>query len=653
MDNKQSLSYEACNGFEELLMQISALFINLPLYSIDDVIKDTQRHICECLDLDLSILWQWSDKNLNLLTITHLHAPPDFPSPPKDIDGVKTHPYIYSKLKSGETLAFSNNELPNAAQTDIATRKSFGVESSVAIPLSVSGQPVFGVLTFETVNRSRLWNDREVRLLKMAAEIFANALARKYAEKALRESEARLTLAAESAEAGLWEMDCRTGKFWVTEQARILFDYGFDEDITLTLFEQSVLDEDLENVRQAMADSFEKDQKFQVEYRITDKNGALKWICSKGRPYLNDDSSPYRLLGISVDISERKLLEEELQHKLFELEKLKQQVEQENFYLREDLRTKQGFEHIIGSSKKFAAVLTSARQVAPTVATVLLLGETGTGKGIVANAIHRMSHRKNQPFVTVNCAALPHNLIESELFGREKGAFTGAYATQAGRFQVAHRGTIFLDEIGEMPIELQTKLLRVLQDGEFERLGSPATTKVDVRVVAATGRDLKNDVQEGRFREDLFYRLNVFPIQIPPLRQRRGDIPLLTQHFVTKYSRKMGKQIDRLPKRTLDRLMGYSWPGNVRELEHMIERNVIITTGNTLAFNDQLFEGVPDEPASDNLKDFQSNQRDHITTVLERTGWKIEGPGGAAAILDIHPSTLRFRLKKLGVKRPS
>jgi formate hydrogenlyase transcriptional activator len=263
-----------------------------------------------------------------------------------------------------------------------------------------------------------------------------------------------------------------------------------------------------------------------------------------------------------------------------------------------------------------------------------------------------LSGRRDRPLVTVNCSALPQNLIESELFGREKGAFTGAHVRQAGRFEVADGGTIFLDEIGEMPLEAQSKLLRVLQEGEFERLGSAKTVKVDVRVIAATSRDLRQEVHTRRFREDLFYRLNVFPIPIPPLRQRSEDIPLLAQHFVEKYGRKMGRHIERIPRTTIKTFQEYDWPGNVRELEHVIERGVILSTGRSFKLAELLMSSGPVGSRNEPIKDLATAEREHILRILQKTGWRINGPSGAAAILNLHPSTLRFRIKKLGIRRP-
>jgi transcriptional regulator with GAF, ATPase, and Fis domain len=352
-----------------------------------------------------------------------------------------------------------------------------------------------------------------------------------------------------------------------------------------------------------------------------------------------------------VNALERSMGELLLRERLEEIERLKLQLEKENVYLREEIKTGQGFQKIVGSSDALQYVSFRVQQVAPTDATVLILGETGTGKGMVAHAIHELSARKDRPMITVNCAALPANLIESELFGREKGAFTGAHARQVGRFEVANGGTIFLDEIGEMPLELQAKLLRVLQEGEFERLGSPRTIKVDARVIASTARDLKAEIRSNRFREDLFYRLNVFPITMPPLRLRRDDIPQLVRHFIDKYARKIGRQIKTVPKTVMQSLQDYSWPGNVRELEHVIERAVITSTGPVLQLADRLEHDAP-EPKEESIKNLAAMEREHILKVLRKTRWKINGPGGAASLLKLHPSTLRFRIKKLGIERP-
>ena len=328
--------------FEDLLLEISALFINLPIDAIDDVIQDTQRRVCEHLQLDLSALWQWSDRHEHCMTITHLHSPEQGPERPADIDGSKTFPWIYKKMLSGEILAFSNDDLPEEAEVDKNTRRSFGVESSVNIPLKAGGQPVFGILTFDTLHRKHAWHDNEVRRLKLVAEIFSNALTRMNTERKLVESAERLALAAESAEAGLWELDCRTNIFWATEEAGRIFGYSSEDIISLMRFEKSIHPEDLVTVKQAMSESFANKEKLKVEYRITAGSGAYKWVCSRGQPYYHLDGSPSRMLGTTIDIDERKQMEEDLQKSLAEIKLLKHQVEQENYYLREDLKAKQG-----------------------------------------------------------------------------------------------------------------------------------------------------------------------------------------------------------------------------------------------------------------------------------------------------------------------
>jgi PAS domain S-box-containing protein len=355
---------------------------------------------------------------------------------------------------------------------------------------------------------------------------------------------------------------------------------------------------------------------------------------------------------LTKEIEERKRSEASLQDAYAEIKLLQDRLQAENSYLQQEAARVYNFGEIIGQSSAISYVFFRVEQVAPMDATVLLLGETGTGKGVIARTIHSHSARKERPMITVNCTSLPANLIESELFGREKGAFTGAHARQMGRFELADGGTIFLDEIGEMPLELQSKLLRVVQDGEFERLGSPRTIKVDVRIIAASNRNLEEEIKKGRFREDLFYRLNVFPITIPPLRQRTEDIPLLVNHFIAKFNKKMGKRIEAVSKDTLNALEGYHWPGNVRELESVIERAVITSQGTALQIMDrfEIFKKTVDLPGQ-KVKGLAELEHDHILQVLQKTGWRIEGKNGAATLLGLNPSTLRARMRKYGILR--
>jgi PAS domain S-box-containing protein len=350
------------------------------------------------------------------------------------------------------------------------------------------------------------------------------------------------------------------------------------------------------------------------------------------------------------DITERKKRDLKLYEALEEIKSLKNRLENENEYLQEEISSKLNYKNIICKSDSYEKVLQQVNQVAPTDTSVLITGESGTGKELLANALHVNSLRKDRPLIKVNCATLPKELIESELFGHKKGAFTGATENKVGKFTLADGGTIFLDEIGEMPIDLQSKLLRVLQEGEFDELGGTKTIKVDVRVIAATNRHLKNMIKDGAFREDLYYRLNVFPIHNIPLRARKEDIPLLAQFFLEKYSTKAGKAFKRLSKKTIDVLMNYNFPGNIRELENLIERAVIIESGTTLNPGSwmpktDVLTGV------DDFKSFEALQRDYIIEVLNYTDWRVSGKKGAATILNMKDKTLFAKMKRLGIEK--
>lgn len=357
-----------------------------------------------------------------------------------------------------------------------------------------------------------------------------------------------------------------------------------------------------------------------------------------------------RTVDLQQEIERHKATGRRLQESLTEIQRLKDELERENVSLRQEIKTAYNFENIIGASENLNYILFRVQQVAATDTSVLITGETGTGKELIARAVHFASRRKDRPLVKVNCAALPAHLIESELFGHEKGAFTGANARQIGRFELADGATLFLDEVGELPFELQAKLLRVLQDGEFERLGNPRTITVDVRVIAATNRDLDAEIRAGRFRQDLYYRLNVYPLSLPPLRDRPEDIPLLVQAFVQKFNKKLGKQIENIPQHTMTALQKYPWPGNIRELENVIERAVIMTHDKTLRI--ELPTSTTHDISFDDDKTLEEMERDYIRYILDKTDWKISGDHSASAILGMHPNTLRSRMQKLGIKKP-
>jgi PAS domain S-box-containing protein len=378
------------------------------------------------------------------------------------------------------------------------------------------------------------------------------------------------------------------------------------------------------------------------------KDGSSFEVEYTSTPIVDDQGELAGAVVTFRDITLRKENERYLNRALTENKKLRQQLEQENHYLRTELQLANRPGDILGESAAIKTLLYQLEQVAATDATTLVLGETGTGKELIAAAIHNQSTRSAQPLVKVNCAALPPTLIESELFGHEKGAFSGATSRKIGRFERAHGGTLFLDEVGELPLELQAKLLRVLQEGELERVGSSDVISVDVRIIAATNRDLEAAVAARDFREDLFYRLNVFPLEVPPLRERQGDIALLAHAFCEQFASRQGKTIDSIARRSLTALEQYPWPGNVRELQNVIERAVILCQGTTLRV-ENLQQSTARTQTHSTLDEVQ---RQHIIQVLDDYNWAIHGAGKAAAVLGINPSTLRSRMKKLGIEKP-
>ena len=511
---------------------------------------------------------------------------------------------------------------------------------------------------------------------------------RKQAEESLRDSEKLYHAIGESINYGIWVCDPDGRNIYASESFLKLVgltqkqcsDFGWGDVIhpddskrTMSLWKECIHNEGI----------------WDIEHRFRGVDGDWHYILARGLPVRNDKGEIIYWAGINLDISRIKQVEEEIQKAygvldekvkdrtsqlskankqltqeiderkkaekslrkaVAEIKTMKDKLEAENIYFRQENKLRNRYENILGQSDGLKYVLYRAEQVAPQNTTVLILGETGTGKELIAYAIHNMSPRRERPLITVNCAALPGNLIESELFGREKGAFTGADTRQIGRFEIANGSTICLDEIGELPLELQAKLLRVIQHGEFERLGSSHTLKVDVRIIATTNRDLEEEVRQGRFRQDLYYRLNVYPVTVPPLRQRKEDISLLVDAFTERYSKRMGKDITLIHNDTMKALQDYPWPGNVRELESIIERAVILSSGPVLQLTDKLEISSP--LLSSAVKTLEDTERNQIFKILSETRWRIEGKNGAAAILGIHSSTLRARMHKLGIVRP-
>lgn len=407
--------------------------------------------------------------------------------------------------------------------------------------------------------------------------------------------------------------------------------------------------DDMPRILEVFENAARTGQPFEVEGRIRRRDGVWRWFLIRGNPLHDASGNIVRWYGTDVDIEDRKHAEEEIKH-------LKDRLQDENVVLKEQIDQVFMFDEIVGSSSALKVVLSNIVKVAPTDSTVLITGETGTGKELVARAIHKSSRRKNHPFVSVNCAAIPSSLIASELFGHEKGAFTGALQRRLGRFELADHGTLFLDEIGELPTDTQLALLRVIQEKEFERVGGALPIKVDVRVIAATNRDLIAAVDADTFRKDLFYRLNVFPIEIPPLRQREADIPVLVEYFMDRYSRKVGKKISRIDKRGMDLLRNYSWPGNIRELQNIIERAVIMSESPVLSVEERWLSrpsaGSGQSQQPDPFKKISPHEeRQLIEAALRESQGRVYGSSGAAARLGIPRSTLESKIRSLKINK--
>jgi PAS domain S-box-containing protein len=636
--------------FERMLFDLSARFINVPGERLDREIEEALHKVMEFFEVDrCGLLHTLPGKDAWI--ITHA-AYSEFATPvPK---GTELHrsinPWAYDQLtEKGEVVTYARVEdMPDEAHVDKQTWRDWGIRSNLTLPV-LKRESIVHIISINAQRHERVWPEAFIPRLRLLGEILVNALERRQAEEALRESEERLNLAASAADAGLWVLHAATGRIWVTDKLRELLHFRPEEAVSFERFLEVVHPEDRERLRETMQVCLRTRELVWVEYRMAPPGGGERWLVSRGRSYPGSADQPERMMGVTVDVTARKEMEQRLREQLEEIRRLKMQVEQENLYLREEIMLQHGHEGIVGRSPAMKRVLAQAEQVAGTDATVLLLGETGTGKELLARTIHTLSRRKNRPLVTLNCAVLPPTLIESELFGREKGAYTGALTRMAGRFEVADGSTLFLDEIAELPPDLQAKLLRVLEEGRFERLGSTKSLQVNVRIIAATNRDLDREVAAGRFRRDLYYRLNVFPIAIPPLRERSEDIPPLVWAFVKQNEKKLGKRVDRIPGRSMEALKRYPWPGNARELRNIVEHAMITSLGGTLEVHPPIIKPQEVFPQAT----LEEVERRHILGVLEKTGWRVTGPNGAAAILGMKRTTLQSRMKRLGIQRPT
>lgn len=630
---------------QKLTSEISARLVRSSSESLDDDITQSLAEVLPALNADRGGLISVSNGS-PIAHVAYAWYADGVTEVSREINLVEHFPWAYQtmvvqqRILSIACLA----DFPPQAEVDRRSHEAIGTKSILSVPLMI-GRRVHHILALNAVKQERIWPAEFVAQIRLIGEIFVSSLQRREAELVLKDARDRLDLAARSAGCGMWELDLDTGVFWITHTAREHFGFAPDQPVDMTEVMARIDPVDHALVFAKIEEARRTGEEVTVKYCLRNTGQGLRCLVSRGRVAEVGPERRKLLVGVTLDITRSMEMEQQLQTKIREVEELKLQLERENEYLRKEAGAiiEQG--EVLGSSAKMREVMTQIAQVARTGSTVLLQGETGTGKGLIAQTIHRMSDRGSRPMVKVNCAALPGALVESELFGREKGAFTGALSKQRGRFELAHGSTLFLDEITEMSLETQAKLLRVLQDGEFERLGSPQTIKVDVRVITATNRNLEEEVEHGRFRRDLYYRLSIFPITIPPLRERPEDIPQLVWEFVGEFGERMGKKIRRISSRDMETLQVYAWPGNVRELRNVIEHSLIVTAGETL----NLQRLAPSHPVIEKGRSLEDMERQYILSVLKSTRNRIKGAQGAAEVLQMKPSTLYSRMRKLGI----
>ncbi|MGB8479108.1 MAG: sigma 54-interacting transcriptional regulator [Acidobacteriaceae bacterium] len=630
--------------FERLITDVSLPFISSSGAHLDTNIETALQAICNSLQLDFSALAQW-DKASESFAISHSWVLNGSASGRKFSQ--KDVPWLAFSILRGKSIQFGRtSKFSSEASRDVEAVCHSGIESAFFLPLE-SGDKILGFVCFACSRADHEWPVHIGERLHVIADVFANALERNRSEDELvqsqerrvLEADERFRLAIESFPVAVILSDQNGTMVRVNSRAGLAFGYPQEE-----LLGQPV--EMLIPERFRGAHSVNR-----VEFAA--KAGMLSMGTGQELVGLRKDGSEFHVdvalspmrtaegilvLSAITDGTDRKISEQailDLNARLLaaneQIRKMKEHLERESISLKEEIKLESNHDEIVGRSQAILQVLKNAEQVAPTDSAVLLLGETGSGKELVARAIHKNSKRGVRPIVNVNCAALPASLVENELFGRERGAYTGALTREMGRFELANHSTIFLDEVGELPLELQAKLLRVLQEGEFERLGSSKTIHVDVRLIAATSRDLEAAVREGKFREDLFYRLNVFPIRVPPLRDRREDIPMLTWHFLQMLGGRMGRDVSSVRTSTMKAFQAYAWPGNVRELRNVIERSLIIHPGPV--FEADLPEGAGVSSVVGTK--IEEVDRNHIFRILERTGWRVRSPGGAAEALGV------------------
>jgi formate hydrogenlyase transcriptional activator len=683
--------------FERLVSDLPARFVDIHPDRVDSEIEYGLRQILDFFRVERCGLIQiFPDKAS--WQLTHVAVAEGVSPAPLGVEfRASLFPYTYDKLiHKREVHSFSRlDDLPPEAHVDRKTSIEWGIRSALYIPIITEVQGAH-LIAIDSVKREYLWPEELIPRLRLLGEILANALERKQArleinehlrfERLISDLSARfVNLPPEEVDSEIHKGLRSITEFFKVDRCTIGL-FSKDRTLLVTSFEydtpgaepapESISKEQmpwyLEQLIQGNPVVFSRVEDLPPEAEKERQICLLKSMKSllsvplvsgggtlgscvlvatrEQRVWPEELVQRFRLLTeVFGNALQRKRTEEQLRENLREIENLKQRLENENIYLQEEIKLLGEHTEIVGESLAMKKILAHAEQVAPTDSTVLILGETGTGKELLARAIHRMSSHKDRPLITVNCASLPPTLIESELFGREKGAYTGALTKMVGRFEIADGSTLFLDEIGEIPYEVQSKLLRVLEEGRFERLGSTRSLQVNVRIIAATNRDIARDVEEGKFRRDLYYRLNVFPISIPPLRERPEDIPLLVWAFIKEFEKKVGKRIDSIPRKSMEALQQYSWPGNVRELRNVIEHGMIVSNGRTLAVSVPQ-PGSSEIPETSNLENIERN---HLLNVLNKTNWRVAGKGGAAEVLGLKRTTLQSLMKKLGIGRPN
>ncbi len=603
---------------------------------VDDAVQNAMGRLLDPLDLDRCAVFALSDDRQDL-RLTHHRTREGLPDPSPEVSGGTEFPWTTSRVLQGKvTYVRSLDDVPD--ETERESLRRCGITSGVSFPLLIDGT-VAGAVSFSS-KRPLDWTPGFLERLRLVAHVFGSALGRKRADVALQSSEQRFQAIADQAPVMIWITGPDKKCTWFNRQWLEFVGHSLEEELELG-WTASVHPEDVAACVETYEKHFDARRSFTLEYRMQRCDGTWRWVLDSGGPNLAGGVFA-GYVGTVMDITEQK---EALQ----EVVRLRDELHLENVTLKREVKERRGYDTIVGESEAIRSVLAQVERVAATDATVLLFGETGTGKELFATRIHELSARRGRTMVRVNCAAIPPTLIESELFGRERGAFTGALARQVGRFELADHSTIFLDEIGDLPVDVQVKLLRVLEERQIERLGSPRAIRVDTRIIAATHRDLEKRVTEGTFREDLFYRLNVFPIHIPPLRERVEDIPLLVWRFVVDISKALGKRIDTIPQQNMQALLQYPWPGNVRELRNVVERSMILAKGPRMTID--VPTATPSRAAGRSSK-LTDVEKEHIRSVLESTTWRIRGVGGAAEKLGLPPTTLETRIAKLGLVRP-